>query len=55
LLSIVSSASAAERIKIGFIVKQPDESWFQDEWKYADQAGRQFGFDVLKMGVTDGE
>jgi L-arabinose transport system substrate-binding protein len=55
MLSFVSSASAAGRIKIGFIVKQPDESWFQDEWKYADQAGRQFGFDVIKIGGTDGE
>ncbi len=55
VLSIVSSVSAAERIKIGFIVKQPDESWFQDEWKYADQAGRQFGFDIIKIGGTDGE
>ncbi|PKN35287.1 MAG: sugar ABC transporter substrate-binding protein [Deltaproteobacteria bacterium HGW-Deltaproteobacteria-19] len=55
VLSIVSSVSAAERIKIGFIVKQPDESWFQDEWKYSDQAARQFGFDVIKIGGTDGE
>lgn len=55
VLSFAFSAAAAERIKIGFIVKQPDESWFQDEWKYADQAGRQLGFDVIKIGGTDGE
>lgn len=55
VLSFVFSASAAERIKIGFIVKQPDESWFQDEWKYADQASREFGFEIIKIGGTDGE
>ena len=55
LLCFAFSVSAAPRIKIGFIVKQPDESWFQDEWKYAEQAGREFGFDVIKIGGTDGE
>jgi len=46
---------AAGRVKIGFIVKQPDESWFQDEWKYAEEAGREYGFEVIKIGGTDGE
>jgi len=46
---------AAERIKLGFLVKQPEEPWFQLEWKFADQAARQYGFDLVKIGATDGE
>ncbi len=41
--------------KIGFLVKQPEEPWFQLEWKFADQAGKEFGFEVIKIGATDGE
>ncbi|MDF6651851.1 arabinose ABC transporter substrate-binding protein, partial [Escherichia coli] len=26
-------AHAADDVKIGFLVKQPEEPWFQDEWK----------------------
>jgi L-arabinose transport system substrate-binding protein len=43
------------RIKIGFIVKQPEEPWFQNEWKFAELAGKDHGFDVIKIGATDGE
>ena len=33
-------AHADEPLKIGFLVKQPEEPWFQDEWKFADQAAK---------------
>jgi L-arabinose transport system substrate-binding protein len=55
LLGAAAGASAAPRMKIGFIVKQPEESWFQNEWKFAELAGRKYGFDVIKIGATDGE
>lgn len=42
-------------IKIGFLVKQPEEPWFQLEWKFADQAARDLGFTLVKIGATDGE
>ncbi|MCD8139142.1 MAG: arabinose ABC transporter substrate-binding protein [Planctomycetaceae bacterium] len=45
----------AGQIKIGFLVKQPEEPWFQLEWKFADQAATEFGFEVMKIGATDGE
>ncbi|AOS46433.1 L-arabinose-binding periplasmic protein precursor [Lacunisphaera limnophila] len=48
-------ASAPAKIKIGFLVKQPEEPWFQFEWKGADAAAKQYGFEVVKLGVTDGE
>lgn len=57
-LATVASFAAptlAEEVKIGFIVKQPEEPWFQDEWKFADQAGAEKGFEVVKIGATDGE
>jgi L-arabinose transport system substrate-binding protein len=50
----VVSAFAGD-VKIGFIVKQPEEPWFQDEWKFADQAGKEKGFTVVKIGAEDGE
>jgi L-arabinose transport system substrate-binding protein len=46
---------ASTKVKIGFLVKQPEEPWFQNEWKFADEAGRDFGFEVIKIGATDGE
>ncbi len=45
----------AEDIKIGFLVKQPEEGWFQDEWKYAEEAGRAKGFKIIKIGVRSGD
>ncbi len=42
-------------IKIGFLVKQPEEPWFQTEWKFAEQAARDLHFELIKIGVPDGE
>lgn len=55
-LSLIMSHSAiAETMKLGFLVKQPEEPWFQTEWAFADKAGRDLGFDVIKIAVPDGE
>jgi len=48
-------APVVEKVKIGFLVKQPEESWFQKEWLFADQAAKEMGFEVVKIGATDGE
>ncbi|WP_018856150.1 arabinose ABC transporter substrate-binding protein [Rhizobium sp. 42MFCr.1] len=53
-LMAASSAFAAD-LKIGFIVKQPEEPWFQDEWKFADVAAKEKGFTLVKIGAEDGE
>jgi len=50
-----ASDRAAAPIKIGFIVKQPEVPWFQLEWKFADQAARELGFEVVKIAAPDGE
>jgi L-arabinose transport system substrate-binding protein len=47
-------AADANTVKIGFLVKQPDEMWFQNEWKFAEQAAAKDGFQVIKLGATDG-
>lgn len=47
--------SGNEQIKLGFIVKQPEEPWFQLEWKFADEAARKNNFQLVKIGATDGE
>ena len=55
-VAIMAAGSAfAADVKIGFIVKQPEEPWFQDEWKFAEQAGKEKGFTVVKIGAEDGE
>ena len=36
-------------------MKQPEEPWFQTEWKFADKAGKDLGFEVIKIAVPDGE
>lgn len=45
----------AAKIKLGYLVKQPEEPWFQFEWKGAEKAAAHYGFDVVKLGVPDGE
>src|SRR5882762_10313699 len=49
------AAPAANAVNIGFLVKQPEEPWFQYEWKGADKASAQYGFELIKQGVQDGE
>ena len=44
-----------EEVKIGFLVKMPEEPWFQNEWKFAQQAAADLGFKVLEIGTPDGE
>jgi L-arabinose transport system substrate-binding protein len=48
-------AATAGQLKLGFLVKQPEEPWFQFEWKGAERAAAKYGFEVIKLGVPDGE
>lgn len=54
-LCAMAPAHAADPVKIGFLVKQAEEPWFQDEWRFADQAARDNGFTLVKIGVPNGE
>jgi len=55
LLSLMGAAPAAEPVKIGFLVKQAEEPWFQDEWRFAEQAAKEKGFTLVKIGIPNGE
>src|SRR3954462_2805118 len=48
-------AKRDEKIKLGYLVKQPEEPWFQYEWKGAEKAAAQYGFEITKLGVPDAE
>jgi L-arabinose transport system substrate-binding protein len=54
-LCLMAATHAAEPVKIGFLVKQAEEPWFQDEWRYAEQAAKDKGFTLVKIGVPNGE
>ncbi|HEX8613701.1 MAG TPA: arabinose ABC transporter substrate-binding protein [Telluria sp.] len=49
------AAQAADPVKIGFLVKQAEEPWFQDEWRFAEQAAKDKGFTLIKIGIPNGE
>jgi L-arabinose transport system substrate-binding protein len=53
--SNTNAAAAPGTIKLGYLVKQPEEPWFRYEWKGADKAAAQYGFELIKQGVQDGE
>lgn len=55
LAAVMSQSAMAENLKLGFLVKQPEEPWSQTEWKFADKAGKDLGFEVIKIAVPDGE
>ncbi|OIO94060.1 MAG: sugar ABC transporter substrate-binding protein [Armatimonadetes bacterium CG2_30_66_41] len=46
---------APGKLKLGFLVKQPEELWFQNEWKFAQKCADHYGFELLKIGTPDGE
>src|SRR5204862_653646 len=50
-----TGGSDGGKIKLGFVVKQPEETWFQNEWKFAQEAADKNGFDLVKIGAPDGD
>lgn len=55
LLATPFALQAAEPVKVGFLVKQAEEPWFQDEWKFAEAAAKDKGFTLVKIGIPNGE
>ena len=49
------SQPAEKEIRLGFLVKMPEELWFQNEWRFAQQCADKYGFGLIKIGVPDGE
>ena len=50
-----AGTQAAGTGKSGVIVKQPEEPWFQREWRFADETGAKQGFTVIHEQGQDGE
>lgn len=42
-------------VKVGFLVKQPEEQWFQNEWTFARKCAADNHFDVVTLGATNEE
>jgi L-arabinose transport system substrate-binding protein len=55
LLAMGGCAKKDAKIKIGFLIKQPEEPWFQTEWNFAQKAADENGFELIKIGTPDGE
>lgn len=47
--------AGAERVKIGYLVKMPEQAWFISEAAAAQAAGKEGHFDVVVIGTPDGE
>lgn len=50
-----AEGAKASDVKIAFIVKQPEEPWFQLEWKFARDAARDLGFELITSSATDSD
>jgi ABC-type sugar transport system substrate-binding protein len=53
--TLSACATRPHGLRIGFVVKQPEVQWFQDEWRFAEGAAKQFGFELIRIGATDGD
>ena len=54
ILFIISSSYADDELNIGFLVKQPEEPWFQVEWKFGEKAANDKGAILYKIATPDG-
>jgi L-arabinose transport system substrate-binding protein len=55
-LGTFSAAQATEDdVKMGFIVKKPEQAWFINEQDAATQLGEEMGFDVVRLAGEDGQ
>lgn len=44
-----------KKVKVGFVVKLAQEPWFQTEWKFAREAAKEHGFQLIELEAKDGE
>ena len=54
-LALQTTAHADEPLKVGFLVKMPEQAWFINEQKAATALGKKDGFSVVNIGTPDGE
>lgn len=55
-LATVGAVQADEEdVRIGFIVKKPEQAWFINEQEAATELGEELGFRVVRLGGEDGQ
>lgn len=54
-LGLSACHRAEAPLKIGFLVKMPEQAWFINEQKAAIELGKKEGFSVVNIGTPDGE
>ncbi|CAM3654988.1 arabinose ABC transporter substrate-binding protein [Halomonas sp. AOP12-C2-37] len=55
LASLGSVQAQEDEVKIGFIVKKPEQAWFINEQQAATAIGEELGFDVVRLSGEDGQ
>lgn len=55
LASLGPVQAQEDGVKIGFIVKQPEQAWFINEQRAATERGEELGFDVVRLSGKDGQ
>lgn len=55
LASLGSVQAQEDEVKIGFIVKKPEQAWFINEQQAATAVGEELGFEVVRLGGEDGQ
>ena len=55
LASLGSVHAQEDEVKIGFIVKKPEQAWFINEQQAATEVGEELGFEVVRLGGEDGQ
>ena len=55
LASLGTAQAQDDEVKIGFIVKKPEQAWFINEQRAATEVGEELGFDVVRLGGEDGQ
>lgn len=48
-------SKGGQPIKIGFLVSNPEQTWYQNEWRYARMCADKYSFELIRIGTTDGE
>ena len=55
LASLGAVQAQEDEVKIGFIVKKPEQAWFINEQEAATEVGEELGFEVVRLGGEDGQ
>ncbi|SPJ32217.1 arabinose ABC transporter substrate-binding protein [Kushneria phyllosphaerae] len=55
LVPLGMAHASDDNVKIGFIVKKPEQAWFINEQRAASELGQEQGFSVVRLAGEDGQ